>query len=216
MKNTNFKTKLIARIILLVLLLASAVSFAGCSQFHKYVYFAADNVSGGPDPKLIKSARVSTDTKEFYDTDLNVDLYIGMHELNLFGQVKSNPKEQLPHIYQNDTFRLSVLLCKESEKGKYESVELKRIEDEELFSKEYGYISTPFFINNGITYMHIEEITIPKDYFYKDYGRVLIKLELSGYIEEHDEFYPCITYTITIKYSNNGEKIVLSGYTIKH
>ena len=138
-----------------------------------------------------------------------------MHKLNIFGQVKGNPKEQLPNIYWDDSFRLSILLCKELENEEYESIELKRVEDDELFSKEYGYIDTPFFINNGITYMHIEEITIPKDYFYKDYGNVLIRLELSKYSRDKNGYYPCITYTIEIKYANNDGLIVLSGYNFE-
>ena len=213
MKKHIFETKrikLIARVMLLVLLLASALSFAGCGQYHKYVYFAMDNISGGPDPKLIKIARVSTDILEFNDRDLVVDLYIGMHELTIFGQVKSNPKEQLPTTDRNDTFSLSIFMCKELDNNEYKSTKLKTIQDEELFSKKYGYIDTPFF-NNGITYMHIEEIIIPKDYFYKDHGNVLIRLELSKYTKEM-EYCPYIVYTITIKYANNNGNIVLSGY----
>lgn len=209
----NRKITLTARVILILLLITSALSFAGCRQLDKYVYFASDNISGGPDPHLIKQAHVSIEKTEFCDSDISVNLYMAMHKLSFLGQVKTNPKEQLPNLFWKYEFSLSINICKESEEDNYESVELKKISDEELFSKKYGYIDTPFFINNGVTYMHREKITIPKEYFYKDYGNVLIELELFQYLEEAGEYYSCITYTFTLKYKNVNGKIVLSGYS---
>ena len=82
MKITNFKTKLIARIMLLVLLLASALSFAGCTIYaynpkyydHKYSKYNSFHSS------YVFSA-VTSDTNTFISDDVSFDFRYGFMKL---------------------------------------------------------------------------------------------------------------------------------------
>ena len=207
MKNSNTKTKLVARVMLLVLLLASAVNLAGCNRTTKYVYFTRENYVGNI--YLIQST-LSTNSNEHYNSDVEFELSLGMHRLNFLGEADENPKKQLPSIYQDSTFTLNVILCNSLEDGSFNDKTIKTITDEELFSQKYGYINTPFFISNGIIYMNSETITVPREHFGMDHGYILIKLELL-LTESTGEVYSPVTYSFVIEYINVDNKITLYG-----
>ncbi len=208
------KTKLIARMMLLVLLVTSAFSFVGCAEKGKYMYISTCTQVGG-----INSVAYISDT-EFDIANVNVNLYYGVHELNYLGQISSNPKENFPEIYQNCKFILSICVCNaihkyEAYKGEC-CVELKTVSEEELFSKDFGYIDTPFFISNGVIFMHGENIQIPSEMFDKDSGTVHLLINLftskKNTIETGNNM-PLVQSFINLRYQKkDNDKIVLSGY----
>ena len=171
----NRKITLTARVILILLLIISALNFVGCTQEQKYEFLTSRCYSD--DAKSTLSMYVFSYNNVFDIDNVNVNVSYGIHELNIFGQVKSNPKEQLPYIFQQDKLLLSVCLCNDSHWGKDENcVEIKQVSDEELFSKKYGYIDTPFFISGGIVYMNTDTVKIPAELFDEEYGKICIKL----------------------------------------
>ena len=207
MKNSNTKIKLIARVMLIVLLLAGAVNLAGCNRTTKYVYFPADNIHG---TNYLLCSTLTTNSNEYYNSDVEFELSLGMHELSFWGNLDKKSKEQIRSIYPNGTFTLNVILCNSLEDGSFNDKTIKTITDEELFSQKYGYIDTPFFISNGIIYMNSETITVPREHFGMDHGYILIKLELL-LTESTGEVYSPVTYSFVIEYINVDNKITLYG-----
>ena len=211
MKNTNFKTKLIARIMLLVLLLASALNFAGCSERHEHEFYANYNCG----TQII--AHAFSDTDVFNIENVSISLSYAVHKLNILGQVDSNPKLQLSGIFHNDKLTFEVCVCSEihscSYKGSNCCMVLKTISEKDIFAKEYGYIDTPFFISNGVVFMHTEKINIPSSLFTDDHGYIKIKLMLfigeeniNGHIYQEQEIYlPESETIINIEYKKIGD-----------
>ena len=207
MKNSNTKIKLVARVMLIVLLLAGAVNLAGCNRTTKYVYFPADNIHGS---NYLLRSTLTTNSNEYYNSDVEFELSLGMHELSFWGNLDKKSKEQIRSKYPNGTFTLNVILCNSLEDGSFNEQIIKTISEEELFSQEYGYIDTPFFISNGIIYMNSEIITVPQEHFGMNYGQILIKLKLL-LAESTGEVYLDRVHTFTIKYHNIDGNIDLYG-----
>ena len=144
MNFKNFKTKLIARVMLIVLLLASAVNLAGCTSGYKYYrYQEIDAINRRP-----MTFRAKSITNIFDLENINLDLEFGIHKLSFLGQMDENPKEQYP--YRNYNIGFSIYICD----GEYivdfpdsltrlDKVEnhffVREIKEDEAFTKEYGY-----------------------------------------------------------------------------
>ncbi len=173
----NFKTnkrKFVAKIMLLVLLVTSAFSFTGCGEKYKYKFLASYDFG------TIIAATAYSDTNVFDIDNVTLTLSYGAHELDFLGRADDNPKEQLPITSQNNQLALYIWLCnktsyKEKEENSNCGTIIRIVEEEEIFSQEYGYIDTPFFISNGIIYKHNETITIPSYMFENEYGTVYIR-----------------------------------------
>ena len=208
--------KLVAKIMLLVLLLTSALSFAGCAKKGKYIFFSGWHDSKGT---IQSNAYISDNT--FDINNVNVDVYYGIHRLNIFGQVKSNPKGQLPETYWKSKLVLSICICNGVHMSNYKDinccVEIKTVSEEDLFSKDFGYIDTPFFISNGIIYKHGENIQIPSYMFDQDSGTITIRLMLfrdntDVNIKTGKAVPLCQNYFVIDYQKTNENQVVLSGY----
>ena len=207
MKNkANTVKQILARVMLVVVLLTSVLNFTGCIKSQVYIYIAYEK-------SCFLETRLSVEKIEYVNDDVTVDLSLGMHKLNIWGEPDDDPKKQLPSYFCDCNFTIDVFLCKLLDDDTYDNQRIKTITDEELFSKKYGYIDTPAFINNGAKYAHSEKITIPKEYFQLPRGEVLVKVELLITTPEEEQ-YSQVTYIFTIDYTNDGEKILLSGYAI--
>ena len=204
--KTNTVKQILAKVMLVVILLICTLNFAGCIKSQVYIYIAHER-------SYFLEKRLSVEKIEYVNDDVTVDLSLGMHKLNIWGEPDDDPKKQLPPYFCDCDFTVDIFLCKLLDDDTYDNQRIKTITDEELFSQKYGYIYTPFFINNGVKYAHSEKITIPKEYFQLPRGEVLIKVELLITPPEEEQ-YSHITYIFTIDYTNDGEKILLSGYDI--
>ena len=83
MKNENFKTsktKLIAKLMLVVILIVGTINLTGCvkSQIGKGQFFDQTSI------KLPISLRVISDTQEFELNDVTFQLNIGLHKKKIF------------------------------------------------------------------------------------------------------------------------------------
>ena len=211
------KTKLIARVMLLVLLLASALSFAGCTTTPKYRFI--------PDYNNDSSITVSvySDTNVFDIDNVNLTVSYSAHELNIFGQVSNNPKDQIPYIFSS---QLSMEICICNNAG-HNGIGMgykvtpccrtyKTIEEDELFTQKYGHIETPFFISNGIVFKHSETITIPGDFFVENKGKIRIRFFLyDEYSLNHmiDNRVSASETGVSIEYKKiDDNKIELTNY----
>ena len=145
MKNTNFKTKLIARALLLILLLASAVNFTACRN--KGLEAGFDQ--RGHVPEFLCAYK--SDKREFDIDDVILTFYYG-----------GNKGIHLP----------SFELYFENEEGnEYLIKEIKNHNPEQyMVSIEYKRI---LFIYDGtITFTYGEILKIPKELFVNDKGYI--------------------------------------------
>ena len=206
--KTNTVKQILAKVMLVVVLLTSVLSLSGCVTSQEYVYFGHKNDFGYSN---LLEKRLSVEKNEYLNSDIMVELSLGMHKLNLWGQADNDPKKQLPNSLYDNEFTVDIFLCKLLDDDTFDSKKIMTITDDELFSKKYGYIYTPFFINNGVKFAHSEKITIPKEYFQKPSGKVLIQVELL-ITPPGEEQYSYATYTFTIRYKKEGDMVKLSGY----
>ena len=209
MKNkTNQAKQILAKVMLVVILLTSVLNFTGCIKSQVYIYIATDNLIGN---SYLLKKRLSVEKIEYFNSDITVDLSLAMHELNIGGEPDDDPKKQATRYFCECDFTVDVFLCKLLDDDTFDSKKIMTITDEELFSKKYGYIDTPAFINNGMKFAHSEKITIPKEYFQKPSGKVLIQVELL-ITPPGEEQCSYATSTFTIRYKTEGDMVKLSGY----
>ncbi len=213
-KNKLNKTKIIARVMLVVLLISSAINLMGCLKEDKYMYIAHNRNASNE----IQSIAYSSDV-EFDIDNVNINVSYGVHKLNIFGEVKPNPKDQVASgTYKNYNFSLSAYICNCVEYQEEHSTEntscilFNYITDEELFSKEFGYIDTPFFINNGVVYNHTDNIVIPKSFFNEEYGNIRIRLQLYMYLDDIDVNCLLSEDFINLEYIKTGDKVEFYNY----
>ncbi len=222
MKNTNFKTKLIARIMLLVLLLASALSFAGCGRVpdgyydpYDFEYYLSQNMRGD-DATILKIW--ATSNKNVFDTNnITFILLYGTHANQYVGRQDTKFYDLERYLeygtrkYEDYTFALYICdWTMEHEDVFYENIYdienivdhefIKSINAEEAFSEEYGYIVENWFLLDGFLYNHIESITIPKEYIKENRGRFVIKLVAFYENSETEQYLPQKVEDIVFEY----------------
>ena len=153
MKNTNFKTKLIARIILLVLLLASAVNFTACG---KKGLEAGFEYREHPHAYWDHFCACRSNKREFDISDVTLSFYYGGTkgmDLPSFGIYFENEEE-------------TVYLIKEIKNHNHEQY---------IVNNEYKQF---LFFNKIIrTFTHSENITIPKELFVNNRGHILFYMK---------------------------------------
>lgn len=231
MKNTNFKAKLIARIMLLILLLASAVSFAGCGRvpdgyIHTadYRYTLSQKYYG--DDTLLKIRAIS-DKTVFDMDDISFNLIYGTHANKYIGR-QDIKFYDLEHYleggrieYENYTFALYIcegevgmshLIYENEYVDNLENISghklIKTISSNEAFSDEYGYIVRYYGLFENFNYKHIENITIPKEYIKGDSGSFLIKIISFLKNVETKQYSPKIVEYIVFEYEIIDENTV--------
>ena len=174
MKIQNYKsskTKFIARVMIVVLLLTSTLNLSGCLRpvFYKYIQIA--ETDGHVRPAFI---RVLSNTNIYDIDDLTLNLEIGLHSISLFSK---SGKEQYAYssyetgfaiyisdgIYEDD-FPSTASNLRHIDNHYY----VDEITEDEAFSIEYGY--------NRFLYNHKRKIKIPSKFLMKDRGSVAIKL----------------------------------------
>ena len=178
MKNTNFKTKLIARIMLLVLLLASALNLGACgkvSQISKGQYYEI-----GISRYHGASLMVVSDTNEYALDSISLQVYIGLHKksYSLMDWITTDKNELLTKTYEIseipdiDSYKNCYYILYVTNSHDYISNTddnvlnyayiLKEISFEEsLKDGAYNFTKMPF--SSDYYYNHSETITIPKE-----------------------------------------------------
>ena len=118
MKNTSFKTKLVARMMVLVLLLTSVLSIAGCARIarvNRTFYFEthAELV------KFIEKYNSKNDGSVFtflsFDFDKNTDVKIYRYSLSTMGEIKRSlitQETEYVEIYDDDHSQNNGFRCK--------------------------------------------------------------------------------------------------------
>ena len=207
MKNTENregKTKHIARIMLLILLLSSAINLAGCDMEYKYLLNAHRYSHDG---NYSPGHFVATSNKTIFNkNDITFNIAYATHQIQ-----ESNPKESYPNNYGNNPIMyFGVYICPKAKTSKdfweFENYQytniyslqnidgytfVNGITDEQAFTNEYALIPTPFFISDGSIYNHTEDITIPPEYITEKYGAFVLKFICFCYSEKTNS-YQCI------------------------
>ena len=178
MKNTNLKlnkTKLVARLMLVVILVAGTLNLVGCSSNYNYV---RNNERRGDESQPV-SLVVGSNTNIFEIDDCTLDLEIGIHQLSVFGKIDDNVKEKQYQFRPNQRIAFAIYFCDDEmvqvipqSTTDIKSIEghwfVKEITEEEAFTKEYGY--------NYLKSNHVEKITIPTEFIDENSGAVALKL----------------------------------------
>ena len=185
MKNTENregKTKHIARIMLLILLLSSAINLAGCGstpQIKKGQYYTI-SLTHEHDIKLA----VASYTKEFDLNDVTLQMYVGLHKksYSLIDWLINDKNDLLYKTYDVSEIpdyneKLYYVICVEN----VNSEDLKNYENKDnniwegvhvykeisykdsLKDGKYNWIISPILKDSYFN--HSEKITFPKEYF---------------------------------------------------
>ena len=189
MKNTNLKlnkTKLVARLMLVVILIVGTINLTGCvkSQIGKGQFFDQTSI------KSPISLRVISDTQEFELNDVTFQLNIGLHkkEYSLFHWTTTDTKNLLSQTYDiseevyDDIYYIIYLENPDIKEVYRDDMILKNIDvlkeisyKESLKDGKYNYSRMPLFYETYYNYS--ESITIPKEYFVQgEYNTIYIKL----------------------------------------
>ncbi|MBO5715462.1 MAG: hypothetical protein J6S23_03600 [Clostridia bacterium] len=200
------KTKLIARLILVVILLTSTLTLASCGN---------KGLENGFNPK----GRLNTfmcayksDKTEFDIDDVTLTFYYGGHYWDYISGQKVDYSENL----ECECFELYF----ENENGDIyliKKVEENFISDKYLITPDYKNYDLLFFYYSDMTpiFSHSEEIKIPRELFTDESGTIVFKIcskELV-YVSNRD-YVDDDSYVITgisIHYKKSGDKIILSA-----
>ena len=233
--KTN-KTKLIARVMLLVLLTTSALSFVGCGKVpdgyyypHDFDYYLRQHMRPGADD-ILKFYAVSN-TQIFDMSNITFNLLYGTHANEYIGgnhldkyQYDDYP---LHNYFGYGNIILGMYLCEgnqrnpsqiDTSKEEYivEDIEnvfnhrfIKRLDTEEAFSPEYGYVIKERIFGATNSYLsHIEEITIPQEYVSENNGSFIIKLVAFREVFSPKGYYPVFVEYIRFEYKKIDENTV--------
>ncbi len=213
MKNqtTKFnKSKLLARVMLVVFLMTTIFNLVGCSLgyigYNYYKTMETDGIHSRP-----ASIRVKSKTNTFNIENLTLDLDIGVHRTSFFGVMDNSPKEQ--YAFPSYNIGFAIYICDGQYKNSFpycvdnlENIEnhyfIDEITEDEAFTKEYGY--------NIFNYNHKRELTIPSQYLTQNSGIIAIKLaSYYEFGERRYDFEPDYSiYTIVLEYEKMEDSLV--------
>ena len=185
--KTN-KTKLIARVMILMLLFSITINLVSCA----YVTDMFEKITGGS--YLVSQFHCSYEIdKEEYDINCVTLLFfygVGLGEdINI--ELETSVNYPVFELYFMNDENTSILA--------------KHVE-ENLISEKYGFTYGP---NNKELYNHSEEFTIPKELFTKENGIIWFYLYGANILESGSPKAKIIT-SIAIYYTKNGDSITLS------
>ena len=215
MKNTNFKTKLIARIMVFVLLLTSVFSFAGCGHMYKY-YRRRELYRVGSIPPGDFWLRSKTNT---FDVDnVTLELVIGLNKVSLFGKMKESLEDQYSIPKRASDMGFAIYICKRefAREFTHKSMDIENIENhlfirkitrQEASAKEYRF---NIFKSN-----HKENITIPSVFLDEIEGSFVIKLATYYQYNDSPYFYCSESriFNIVLEYEKiSDNQIVITNF----
>ena len=228
MKNTNFKTKFVARIMFLVLLLASALSFAGCAGYPNKKYILTTHI----DNYILESQirlRATSDTKVFSKNDITFDLSYAMHSRNIWGKSSLQTSNDLysTYIEKYDVVYGVYILANgyDAWDRRYDaplSVEniedvnnyyfIKKLSENEALSEDYVRIYPNFAVGNGADrYNHTESITIPQEVVANTNGMFVVCIIAFVWDEDNSIYNSFELSKIEFSYETIDENIIEIG-----
>ena len=197
MKNGKIKlnkTKLIARVMLVVLLFAGALNLAGCGNKGLEAGFDTTGIGGCDDAPIFKCAYKS-DVTEFDIENVTLRFYYGG-----FYELFETATEQ---YLSYPVFELYLF----NDANPEDKILIKRVEENLISEKYRAYITTEKF-KQIVKYNHSEDVTIPKEIFIDESGLIWFSVNGQNVLDSYstDETL-CI---IGVYYSKIENKIILS------
>ena len=197
MKNTNLKlnkTKLVARLMLVILLLTSTLTLASCGNQSEGL-----EVGFTPYGEMDFSCGYRSDKTEFDIDDVTLTFYYG-------GSYEYNIESEIKNTFSYPAFEL--YFCDEKLDNR---ILVKRVEENLVSEKYRAYSTLKFFNKHVIEYKHSEIITIPQELFAEDLGIIYFCL-YGANVRESSEVK--IITSVQIAYQKNGDTITLLGETL--
>ena len=198
MKNGKIKlnkTKLIARVMFVVLFISSALNLAGCGN--KGLEAGLDTTGiGGCDYSPAFKCAYKSDVTEFDVESVTLTLYYG-------GFYEFHIETEVEHRFSYPVFELYFF----NDTNPEDKILIKRVEENLVSEKYRAYITTEKF-KKIIKYNHSEDITIPKELFTSESGLIWFSVNAQNVLDPYstDE----TLCTIGVYYSKIENKIILS------
>ena len=216
------KTKIVARVMLVVLLLSSAINLSGCQGYptQKYILNSEkDEVWGASPIRLV----ATSDTKAFNKNNIQFDLSFAMYSANSQGDLKYDDNVYYDFVNGFDiTYGIYITDTQNMWQSDYdeaftvdniESIEnhcfIKKITEEEAFSEEYTRIYPTFAIGSGgDIYNHTETITIPEKFIFANRGTFVITIIAFYWLEESKTYTAFESSRIEFDYKEIDENSI--------
>ena len=211
------KIKFLARVMLVVLLLTSALNFTGCTMLyynpknydHKY---HKNDVSTS-----IMKATVTSNDNLFDKNSMVLDFRYGFYLKNNKNNMK--PQDYYPGFDNIENCIFAIYFSKGEYSGVFpnvcyniDSIEhhifIKAINFQNAFSEEYSYSNVSILPYSKVIFNHGEKLSVPQDVLDKESGSFVIKLvcfDKNGLYEYH--LYKQIQIVLDYKISADGVKI---------
>ena len=210
------------KIIALVLIISTLVlTLTGCfwrDDNTSEEYCWGDEGLGFPEYQHL-NAKVTSDKLEFDINDVTLDFYYCFYCLDdeTIEEVRSNYHSGTGEEYFENTYAIylsnewSLSFEEENDRiidyeNKVNAQLIKYIDHKELFDTNYGY--TIYGIN-VIEYNHMEELTIPAEFFVSSYGTVYIHVVRLCHWVEDDKFSASEKATVGIEFDLLDESTVI-------
>ena len=196
MKNEKIKTnktKIIARVMLVILLLSSAINLAGCGNKELEAGFEGEIKDMAP----IFVCAYKSDKSEFEIDNVTLTFYYG-------GAFESSVERDRIKRFSYPTFEIYFVNDEEMR------ILVKRVEENLVSEKYRTWIGreSKIWKKSKRFFNHSEVFTIPEDLFTKESGMIYFYL-YGADVLINDE--PEIICSIGICYNRNGNKITLSA-----
>ena len=196
MKNTNLKlnkTKLLARLMLVIFLLTSTLTLASCGNRGLEAGFYYTSIGNDDAPYPMFRCAYKSDKTEFDINDVSLMFYYGgLYSLYLQEEERSGISYPVYELYFSNNW------------ADLKKIFIKQVEDE-LISEKYRFTTKKFFCYNFCEFNYSVELTIPKELFENEEGVIWFSI-YSRNIHNDDEIFE----TIDVYYKKDGDKIILS------
>jgi len=220
--NKSNKTRFIARVLLLILLLTSALSLAACEMYDMEYNFVLNDrplASGYYPPGHFIA---TSNTTIFEKNDITFNIAYATHQI----QEKDPRSNYYSYGYEGNMYFGLYIFPEAKTQEEYDFIKnetyddinamqnihghtfINGIRDEEAFTDEYALIPTPLFISDGSIYNHTEEITIPTEYVTEQYGTFYLRFVCFTYYQRTNKFEFRFMREIEFDYREIDEKTI--------
>jgi len=235
--NKSNKTKFIARVLLLILLLTSVFSLAACEKTpegyyddYDFEYSKGQNMRGDDATALIFKA--VSDKNTFEIDKISFNIMLGTHANKYIGRQDNKTYDLEYYLYygekEYDNYLFAIYICDENSSSSdvmnfcpddIESKDgyylVKQIGSVDAFSDEYGYIVQQYLFLSSFYLKHIEEITIPQEFVNENQGRFSIKLVQFYKNTEKNQYSAEKVEAIDFEYEKTDENTVRINFLHK-
>ena len=218
-------SRFVARVMLIIFLLTSALGLSGCEEHQGYPTekYILNIEEKGYFSQLKMIA--TSNTQVFDKNDITLNLSYSMHASSTKGESSLNNKgDGYSNKIENYDLKYCIYItdfesfCQIKNEGPHEFKDITKINnhllvnqvsEEEALSQEYLRVYPKFAIGNGAEiYNHTESVTIPREFVLETSGRFVVVLVAFVWSEEDQSYYAYRSSRIEFDYVEINEDTV--------